>query len=112
MALVAVALPLAAMQARKVHKIGGDVTPPQVLVKNEPTYTDAARDAKIQGAVVLNVVIEANGRIEEVAVERSLDSDLDANAMDAVRTWEFAPARLNGEPVAVSARIEVNFRLK
>jgi TonB family protein len=112
LALVAIALPLAAMQARKVHKIGGDVTPPQVMVKNEPTYTDAARDAKIQGAVVLNVVIEANGRIEEVSVERSLDPDLDANAMDAVRTWEFAPARLNGEPVAVSARIEVNFRLK
>jgi protein TonB len=112
MALVAVALPLAAMQARKVHKIGGDVTPPQILVKNEPTYTDAARDAKIQGAVLLSVVIEANGRIEEVTVQRGLHPDLDANAINAVRTWEFAPAQLNGEPVAVAANIEVNFQLK
>ena len=111
LALVAVALPLAALQGRKIHRIGGDVTPPQILVKNEPTYTEAARDAKIQGAVLLNVVIEANGRIEEVSVERGLDPDLDANAISAVRTWEFAPAQLNGEPVAVSARIEVNFRL-
>ena len=112
MVLGAITLPLAAMQARKIHKIGGDVTPPQVLVKNEPTYSDAARDEKIQGSVVLNVVIEANGRIEEVSVERGLHPDLDANAMNAVRTWEFAPAQLNGEPVAVAAKIEVNFRLK
>jgi TonB family protein len=110
--LVAIAVPLAAMQARKTYKIGGDVTPPKLLVKNEPTYTDAARDAKIQGAVVLSVIIEATGRIEEVTVVRSLDPDLDANAITAVRTWEFAPAQRNGEPVAVTANIEVNFRLQ
>ncbi len=62
--------------------------------------------------MVLLVVIEADGHASDVAVARSLDDGLDANAVSAVQRWVFRPAEKDGSPVAVSARIEVNYRLK
>ena len=62
--------------------------------------------------MVLSVVIEADGHASDVAVARSLDDGLDANAVSAVQRWVFRPAEKDGSPVAVSARIEVNYRLK
>ena len=101
------------MQAeRKVEKIGDkEVTAPRPIQKQEPEYTEEARDAKIEGSVTLSVVIEADGRIYEANVVKGLDPGLDANALAAVRMWVFEPATKRGEPVAVSANIEVNFRL-
>lgn len=111
-AVLAIALPLAAMQAgRRVYRIGDGVTAPKQLYKEEPAYTQEARDAKVEGAVLLSGVIEADGSITEVRVERSLDAGLDNNAVEAVKRWQFKPAEKDGVPVAVSVRIEVNFRL-
>jgi TonB family protein len=112
LAALAVSLPLVALQAeRKVYKIGGDVTPPQIIYKEEPKYTDEAKEAKIEGGVLLSGVIEADGRASNIRVERSLDDGLDKNAIAAVQTWLFRPAKKQGEPVAVAVKIEVNFRL-
>lgn len=113
LAFLLISLPLATVEAqRKIHSTkDAGVLPPKLIHKVEPDYTAAARDAKIEGGVLLEVVIEADGRIEEAKVLRSLDEGLDANAIAAVKTWRFEPARKDGEPVAVSARIEVNFRL-
>ena len=112
LALLVVAFPLASMQAdRKVEKIGADVTAPRPIHKEEPKYTEEAREARIEGSVTLSVIIEANGRILEAKVIRSLDPGLDANAVTAVKEWIFEPATKNGQPVAVAANIETNFRL-
>ena len=112
MALFVVALPLASMQAeRKVERIGGDVLPPRPIEKQEPNYTEEAREAKIEGSVTLSVIIEEDGTTSDVKVKRGLDPGLDANAVLAVLQWKFEPAQKNGKPVAVSANIEVNFRL-
>ncbi|HEY3741623.1 MAG TPA: M56 family metallopeptidase [Bryobacteraceae bacterium] len=97
----------------KVHDIHEKgVTPPKVLHKIQPDYTENARAAKIQGSVVLAVEIATNGRAENVRVERSLDESLDQSAVEAVKKWEFRPADKDGQPVRVSAHIEVNFHLK
>jgi protein TonB len=110
--VMAVALPLAAMQAeRKIYKTGGDVSTPKLLHKEEPSYTADAKDAKIEGGVLLSGVIEADGRLSEIEVLRGLDPGLDANAVEAVQKWLFRPAEKNGTAVPVSVRIEVNFRL-
>jgi TonB family protein len=112
-AVLAVVLPLAGMQAeRKVYKIGGPVTSPQLVTKTEPDYTPEARDAKIQGTVLLSGIIETDGRFSEVHVDRGLDPGLDKNAVDAVKLWLFQPAQKDGSPVAVSVHVEVNFRLR
>jgi len=112
-ALFTIALPLASMQAdRKVHKMEeSGVIKPRLVEKHEPAYTQAARDAKIEGTVRLSAVIEADGKIHEAEVEKSLDEGLDANAIAAVRSWRFEAAQKDGEPVAVACKIEVNFRL-
>ncbi len=96
----------------KTYTIGGDVRPPTIVSKIEPVYTDDARDAKIQGSVLLSLVIDRSGVPNEIEVARSLDSGLDQNAVHAVQQWRFHPATKDGQAVAVRAHIEVNFKLK
>jgi TonB family protein len=101
----------ATKQDSGVYKIGGDVLPPRVLEKKEPEYTRDAVKRKIQGTVVLSIVIASDGLPENIRVRRSLDPGLDNNAVESVRQYRFAPATKNGEPVAVEATVEVNFRM-
>ena len=110
--VLAAIIPLAAMQAEgKIYKIGADVTAPKLIEKIEPSYTQEARDAKIEGGVVLSIVIEADGSVSNIVVKRGLDPGLDANAIEALTKWRFKPAEREGKPVRVSAAVEVNFRL-
>ena len=100
-------------QNQTVHKVSEKgVTAPKVLHKIEPAYTKQAKDAKIEGTVVLNVEVHPDGRAHNMRVERSLDPGLDQNALESVEQWRFSPAKENGEPVAVAATIEINFRLR
>jgi TonB family protein len=95
----------------KVQKLSKDMTQPRVLYKEEPTYTEEAKDGKIEGGVVLSVEVMTDGSAQNIRVTRSLEPGLDANAITAVSHWRFEPAKKNGEPVAVHATIEVNFKL-
>ena len=87
------------------------MTTPKVLQKTDPEYTIAARDAKIEGAVVVRLEVHPDGRAHNMRILRSVDPGLDRKALDAISQWVFAPATKDGEPVAVEATIEVNFRL-
>jgi TonB family protein len=114
MAAVILVLPLAAMQKDhgKTYKIGGDVTTPTLRHKVEPGYTDEARDAKIQGTVVLAIEVDAEGNVASARVIRGLEPGLDQKAVEALRQWKFDPATRKGKPVRVQAKVEVNFKLK
>ena len=94
-----------------VVRVGKGVSAPVLIFKTEPSYTEEARAARIQGAVVLNVVVGADGSAQQVSVLRSLDPGLDQKAVETVGTWKFRPGMKDGQPVAVQAQIEVNFRL-
>ena len=94
-----------------VFRVGGGVSAPQVLERIEPSYTEEARAAKIQGSVLLYVVVHPDGTAGQIRVLRSLDPGLDQKAVEAVSTWTFKPGMKDGHPVAVQAQIEVNFRL-
>jgi len=95
-----------------VNRIGNNVTPPSVLSRVEPQYTPAARAAKLQGTVVLECVIDEQGIPKVLRVVRSLDPELDQNAIAAIEQWRFRPGTRNGTPVKVSLNIEVNFNLR
>ena len=110
MLLGCVLIPASAEQ-QKIYKIGGDVTAPKVLYKIEPEYAQQPKRDKIQGPVLLGVVINTHGRAQNVHVIKSLNPDLDKNAMKAVTKWKFQPAMKDGKSVPVEAKIEVNFRL-
>ena len=94
------------------YKAGGDVTAPHAINKVNPAYPPDAKAAKIQGTVVLRVVISAAGTPDDITVEESVDPSLDAAAVEAVRQWTFAPGVRKGEPVAVEVTITINFQLK
>ena len=101
----------APQQNDKVHRVGDDVSAPRLLTKVEPTYTDEARDADLQGTVVLKCEIWPDGKAHKIGVIRGLDMGLDGQAVKAVEQWEFEPGMRDGEAVKIRATIEVNFRL-
>jgi TonB family protein len=92
-------------------RIGGGVTAPKLLSKVEPQYTEEARLAKYQGTVVVATDIGTDGTAQSMRVVRGLGLGLDEEALKAISQWKFQPGAKDGEPVAVRATIEVNFRL-
>jgi protein TonB len=78
----------------------------------DPAYSDEARKAKLQGLVTMHVLVGADGRVRDVQVTRAIGLGLDENAVRAVRSWQFIPAR-DGlrRPVATWITIETVFRL-
>jgi TonB family protein len=94
-----------------VYRVGGGVTSPQILHQVDPEYSEEARKAKYNGTVLLKIVVDETGRVRDVQVVRGVGLGLDEKAIEAVNKWKFKPGMRNGVPVAVSATIEVNFRL-
>jgi protein TonB len=93
------------------YRVGGGVSAPRPIYDPDPEYSEEARKAKFQGAVLLWVVVGADGRPRDIRVQRSLGMGLDEKAIEAVRLWKFEPSTLDGRPVAVQVNIEVTFRL-
>ena len=89
----------------------GGVTAPRAIYKPDPEYSAEARQAKYQGTVVLNLIVDAHGVPQGIRVARSLGMGLDEKALEAVRQWRFEPAMKDGKPVAVAVSVEVSFRL-
>lgn len=86
-------------------------TPPIVAYKTDPSYSDEAAHARIQGTVAVALTVGEDGIPRDLHVVRSLGFGLDEKAMEALKQWRFQPARVNGQPAAVPATIEVNFLL-
>jgi protein TonB len=78
--------------------------------KVNPTYPPLARQARIQGQVVLRAVISKDGSIENLTLV-SGHPMLAPAAIDAVKQWKYKPYLLNGEPVEVDTEVQVNFTL-
>ncbi len=110
-ALWAVAVCGAKEPAQRIYQVGNGVSPPRLVKKVEPQYSGEARKARLEGTVLLRVVIGADGKARDFQVRRSLGLGLDENAIAAVSGWEFSPGVKDGQPVNVQAQIEVNFRL-
>jgi TonB family protein len=92
--------------------VGGDVTPPRRVYGPSPAYTPEAKEARIQGVVIVQAVIDAEGSVRELTVLKGLPLGLSEAAAEAIRGWEFEPARDgDGNPVEVYYNLTVNFRL-
>jgi protein TonB len=95
------------------YRAGGSVTPPRVIVEVKPTYTNRAMLDRIEGSVLLEVIVRASGIPTNIRVIRSLDPDgLDGEAVRAASQWRFEPGRLNGHPVDVVASIQIDFHIR
>src|SRR5438067_1914833 len=96
-----------------VFRQGDGVTQPRLLKDVKPQYTSDAMRAKIQGGVLLEVVVNVDGTVGEVRVVRSLDRwyGLDDQAVNAAKMWRFTPGTKDGQPVPVLVTIEMTFTL-
>ena len=96
-----------------LYRPGSGVIPPTLLREVKPTYTVEALRAKIQGSVLLEVVVQRDGTPRDIRVFQSLDpKGLDLEAVRAVERWRFSPGRLNGVPVDVLVTIALDFSIR
>lgn len=94
-----------------IVKLVPGVTPPTLLRKVEPQYSDDARNARVQGTILFQIVIDELGFPTDIVVLSPLGFGLDEKALEAVSQWRFEPASRNGKPVKCFAQVEVNFHL-
>jgi protein TonB len=92
-------------------RLGGDIKPPIRTKYVAPRYPDIARLNHVGGIVIIDAIIDSEGKVANARVLRSVPL-LDEAALEAVRAWEYAPALLNGTPTAVIMTVTVRFDLK
>jgi TonB family protein len=114
LAAMAVVAVTAAQEAPQVYKPGAGVTAPRLVKESKPKYSSEARDAGIQGTVLLDAVVGDDGKVGDVHVTQSLDTvyGLDEAAVKCVKEWLFRPGRKDGKPVPVQVEIEITFTLR
>jgi TonB family protein len=91
--------------------VGGDVRPAHLLSSTPPVYPALAKIQHVQGAVMVDAVVDASGRITSTKVI-SGPILLHQAAMDALRQWKYQPATLDGQPVPMHLTVTVQFRLQ
>jgi TonB family protein len=99
-------------QAGDVLAIKGDVKAPIKIYSPMAQYTKEARKARIEGVVILQALIDEEGRVVCARSLSSLGGGLDEAAVDAVKQWRFKPATLNDQPVDVYYHVTMNFTLQ
>ena len=98
-------------QRVKTAEVAPKTVPAQILSKPTPAYTDEARQMKVEGEVLLEVVLEASGRVRVLRVVRGLGHGLDESAMRAAQQISFRPALRDGQPADSTAVLHIIFQL-
>ena len=91
-------------------KQGGNVTAASLINQTRPVYPPLARQARIQGNVVLHAIIDKDGKVAQLEVISGHPLLVQA-ALDAVKQWRYKPTLLNGDPVEVDTTITVTFTM-
>jgi TonB family protein len=91
-------------------RIGGDVKEPKKIKDVRPVYPEIALAARVQGIVILEIIIDQRGSVSDAQVLRSIPL-LDQAAIEAVRQWQFTPTFVNNAPAEVVMTVTVNFTL-
>ena len=99
------------IEQHKAMRIGGALKAPDKVRDVRPVYPPVAKSAGVQGVVIVEALIDANGLVVEARVLRSIPL-LDEAALEAVKQWEYTPSLMNGVPTAVVMTVTVNFRLQ
>jgi len=89
-------------------RVGGAVRMPAKTKDVKPVMPQAAIDARVQGVVIMEIVVDESGAVADARVLRSIPL-LDAAALEAVKQWQFQPTELEGRPVPVIVTVTVQF---
>jgi TonB family protein len=100
------------LDSPEVSRAGPGVTLPRVMREVKPAYPDAARAAGLQGSVQLECVVLADGSVGHVRVVKGIEAALDAEAIKALKQWEFKPGSKDGRTVPVQIGVEMTFAVR
>jgi len=92
-------------------RVGSGLKPPAKIRNVDPVYPAIAQTARVQGTVIIEATIGADGRVADARILRSVPL-LDQAALDAVRQWRYSPTLLDGQPTAVIMTVTVTFALR
>ena len=95
---------------RGPYRVGGRVQAPHIIQEVQPIYPALAKEARIQGTVVIDSVIDEHGNVTQMKLISGSPLLVTA-AFGAVQQWKYAPTLLNGEPVPVEMQVTVHFNL-
>jgi periplasmic protein TonB len=98
------------LMAKPQLKVPADTMQRRIVHEVAPEYPEAARLEGVQGTVVLDAIVSAEGAVTEVQVVSGPEA-LSLAAIDAVRWWRYEPYILNGQPAMVETTVSINFRL-
>jgi periplasmic protein TonB len=96
----------------QVYKIGEGIKAPVLIREVKPNYSKSAMERKVEGTVELDAVILKDGTVGDVTVKRSLDDELDQEAIKAAKQWRFRPGTKDGDAVNVQVFIELTFKVR
>jgi periplasmic protein TonB len=97
--------------AKRIIRVGGNLKPPRPIFAPAPKYPTIAKEAKIQGTVMIDAIIDEQGNVVQAHILSGPGLLLGA-ALEAVNSWKYEPTRLNGEPISVQMHVEVHFVLQ
>jgi protein TonB len=92
-------------------RVGGAVKEPALVHRVDPVYPVLAVSAGLEGTVILEAIVDRDGRVESLRVLRS-QGVLDRAALDAVKQWRYSPVLLNGQPEKFILTVVVSFKLE
>ena len=108
---VALTVPAPPRPTEQPRRVGSGLNPPRRIAYTAPVYPQVAVSARMEGIVILEATIDAQGAVQNVTVLRSLPL-LDRAAIEAVRQWRYEPTRLNGQAIPIIMTVTVNFSLR
>jgi protein TonB len=91
--------------------VGGEIDEPARIVYKAPTYPPIAVSARVEGTVILEATIDAQGVVRNVTVLKSVPL-LDRAAIEAVQQWRYTPTRLNGQAIPIIMTVTVTFSVR
>jgi periplasmic protein TonB len=91
-------------------RVGGRVRPPKAIVQTHPNYPPLARQARIQGQVQIDAILDEQGNVIDMKVVSGPPLLYQA-ALDALKTWKYEPTYLNDQPIAVEMIVTITFQL-
>jgi periplasmic protein TonB len=97
--------------AHRIVRVGGDLKPPRPITRPDPAYPILAKQARIQGVVIIDAVIDESGSVVQA---RAISGPplLIPSALAAVMQWRYEPSFLDGQPISVAMHVDVTFELQ
>jgi TonB family protein len=88
------------------------ITKPKLIKKVEPVYPKEAKEAGIEGAVILEAVTDIKGKVVDAKIIKGEHEILNNAALDAVKLWEYQPFIINGKPIGLEFTVTMRFSLE